>query len=1237
MSDAGAFEVLATRVLRQTDTDYARIEHLGVNADGKTVKNPLDGFCRVPGISPSRYVMAAFSTDVATKIERKLLFDHTKSKGGKYKDADDGDLVKAARAASQLREKDEGAEFIFTFCTNKQPNAEVMQEGYTTGKDAGIEVRFLARSSIRDHLDTTPGGQWLRKEHLGIEADTLSFPLLRELALKSIEEYSYELFCSGIDIVETVTTRRVAALSTQNQPNINVLIGASGSGKSVASFKALTNVIKEGGIALWLPAEVTLISLSLDMAITTSLQSLCPTLGAEAGRDSVTLAANHNVPFLIVVDDVNRTASAAQAVQKLITWHKRMVSGESAMDSTKRSCRVPYLIIPVWNHYWSSIANRYRSDGMVGEITAQVMTSHEAVDCLRTCSSQQLDQRTAFEVVERLEYDPILIGLWGQLHSDTLSKQVDVDAHSLIEEYIQSSIEEDSNNSGLLAADIRMALEKLASKMLDERELYPMWSHITEWLSNSQVDSLRRLCVSGRICRVIHRNNVYRFEFRHDRLLETVLKRPLISCLTDVENNRDIVSDPFFTDSIARALIASGDSVNLVSKLKDSAPLAVLRVLRHIMKPDTSFAKAAVAIANKWLINATKNDTMPPEIVFAASLILEATQSPLVLVVTEEIKDDHRFSGARLVNGDAVNGKFFVASRDFFPSSRAPFIEDAIKRACRLHHDRLCEELSADLNIGCNSKSELHAALILAGYLGESSLAKPILKAWEQDQNNQCLLEALWASIRCSTSPEITLSPILDSWADLSDKRDKFGSSERNRLLIDLEFSMHHGVSETVIKFLVYRAEHDDRLSSCIAGLLKRIDHPIAVSFVATQIADIDKKIDGTDSINFWGFHCRDDWDPTKGSDNRLSDASRSAILSLWNECGDELIKKSLLHTWIATTDSVAKLASLPNQYATSQKALWRRAGLGDQSIIDLVLERVKKESHWWEVIPSIWTDQFLVPLDSALEVLGRMTPTDFSGGTSNDHYSLSRVLQEIPLEVAEKQLLKHWESLKFSSRFVQAALYIGEESLLIAAEEVINNSPSDWKPFEHIGSMFGFKTIDLQDRLADKHIDALLPYVAQLSDMDLMGVAEWLVDHEREEDLRVFVLQEINRRKEEQRSEGENSYIIRLSRLHFPTDEELLEQLTEIKNDERLSVWRWCHYATERGDSQERVRSVLREWFSKQPSPKRIRIMAKIILELGYREDVVGLQKYQAEYGDESTNTLVDGVIFGVRYRTLH
>jgi hypothetical protein len=64
-----------------------------------------------------------------------------------------------------------------------------------------------------------------------------------------------------------------------------------------------------------------------------------------------------------------------------------------------------------------------------------------------------------------------------------------------------------------------------------------------------------------------------------------------------------------------------------------------------------------VATVKEWLVEATASETTPPEMVFAASRILDATQNSLVLTVTEAIRDERNFSGARLVNGDAVSGR----------------------------------------------------------------------------------------------------------------------------------------------------------------------------------------------------------------------------------------------------------------------------------------------------------------------------------------------------------------------------------------------------------------------------------------------------------------------------------------------------------------------------------------------------------------------------------------------------
>ena len=124
LTDAGDFEVLATRVLRLINADCQLLEHMGVNAQGKTIANPVDSFCQVPGSDPPRFVMAAFTLSKVETLKAKWFFDHTKSKKKtKYTSADDGDLVKANRQAQTLRKDYPDAEFTVHLCTNKRISA----------------------------------------------------------------------------------------------------------------------------------------------------------------------------------------------------------------------------------------------------------------------------------------------------------------------------------------------------------------------------------------------------------------------------------------------------------------------------------------------------------------------------------------------------------------------------------------------------------------------------------------------------------------------------------------------------------------------------------------------------------------------------------------------------------------------------------------------------------------------------------------------------------------------------------------------------------------------------------------------------------------------------------------------------------------------------------------------------------------------------------------------------------
>ncbi len=242
MTDSAEFEILATRILRLTEDNCRNLEHSGVNADGKTIKNPLDGFCIVPGSNPPCFIMTAYTIEKKERLKHKWTYDHSKSnKKIKASNKDDGDLIKASRDVNKLKIQFPNAKFILYLGTNKIIDKELITYTYSFGGKLGIGVRFLGLSQIRDFLDTTPEGQWLRKEHLKINANILSQSLLCELSKCSLNQYYNEFHIISPKYFSFTSKDCKIQASISNKIIMNILLGPSGSGKSVSCF----NILKE--------------------------------------------------------------------------------------------------------------------------------------------------------------------------------------------------------------------------------------------------------------------------------------------------------------------------------------------------------------------------------------------------------------------------------------------------------------------------------------------------------------------------------------------------------------------------------------------------------------------------------------------------------------------------------------------------------------------------------------------------------------------------------------------------------------------------------------------------------------------------------------------------------------------------------------------------------------------------------------------------------------------------------
>jgi len=143
--------------------------------------------------------MAGFTLTALDGLSGKWLSDHTmyKSSGRRNSPppsaADDGDLIKAGREAAAIRARHPNANFVVWLCTNRRPATNLQQLVYDKAAELGVAVRFLEQSGLRDFLDVKPEGQWLRQEHLGIQADQMSGSLLRHLSRESLNRYANDL------------------------------------------------------------------------------------------------------------------------------------------------------------------------------------------------------------------------------------------------------------------------------------------------------------------------------------------------------------------------------------------------------------------------------------------------------------------------------------------------------------------------------------------------------------------------------------------------------------------------------------------------------------------------------------------------------------------------------------------------------------------------------------------------------------------------------------------------------------------------------------------------------------------------------------------------------------------------------------------------------------------------------------------------------------------------------------
>lgn len=1067
-------------------------------------------------------------------------------------------------------------------------------------------------------------------------------------------------------IVLTDGVRRTFDLVSASSCPASLLVGDSGAGKSIASFAVMQQWIAEGRIAIRLDESNVSQHDSFQSALTSHLRSLAPALSQDCGHELLEVISRESDRCLVVIDDLNRCANPTLELRKSLAWSRGLCKAVDDGNQAKLASNDGVtLLIPTWFRHADFSRTRFEESPSAQRIELATLSDEDVVAIVQSHSERDVSEHDALAIGEHFNRDPILIGLWGR----KLSRDTDAlltSESKLFEDFVSDAIK-DVTSDALDLHEVREAFDSIARQVLRSEERCLLLQEVADTNGQRLIDHLRPVLTAGAICRVNNHGSAPRLEFRHDRVLHHLFRRPVADAVAELPDSTRIVSDPYLADLVAEVIV-SGEDEDSLAIIRDVAPLALFHVLVRLTSTASSFAKAAIKTSNEWLRNVISNNDMP-EIVWAATGVALQAPTDAVEAATRDLPSHHRVGLLRLACGDARGSLQIFGTRGdtwgIHPAYNDPFREMIVQRACETHRIGLVEGVAAlaheELSQqGGPDNANLIRLLIFCGYLGDERLSSVIREIWTATRDAGLIGSAFWAASRCAETDTAVFSIILDAYLALPNEPGEYGRSVRGAVTQNLRFSNHLSGADAAISFLVEQMSDRPETRFDIGIILRDVDDPRVVAGLSIAIAKRELELAGTGYFLTWTSDIRRDWDTEFRSRNfpdGLSLESRDALHDSWAACDDEELKPYLLANWLASVSSVAELQRLSQSDFDSEPLVIKRAKLGDQSACHSMCEVAEGKSYWLEYATRCWSEDCNEILVTRIEELVETLRNQHEERDSNEAYAVAHTLRDLPLDVSKPLFLEHWDVFKSSRILLHTALYTTDRDLVARATEEIlleldveastprvetetaarlgRNSIVDM-----ITMNFGFMTAGRSQLLTERHLEVLAPFVKHLAAHDLRQIAEWTLKNNMESHFSSVIEPEIRRRVatiDAAEDDDNATILIRFLEDHAPSESDLLSSLNALEDADSDSLMHstqfWVRQAQERGESRDRLSPLLRSWCEENPSVSRLQIALAIIKELGTRSDL----KWLREIGSSPDSESFEATAFAVRLRGLN
>jgi hypothetical protein len=1167
--DAAKFERLATAYLRSFNPNkYQSTSHLGVNPKGSTVKAPLDGFSVYEENGELGVAGLEHTTTDISNLHDKFLKDLSTVKPKDPKKGptgNEGDLRKAINEINGYRLKYQDIKkATIVLVSTFDPKPETILDAKALGKENNIDIDIHGGTTIADYLDTTAKGQYLRKLYLDEKPEKLSLELLREITEKQVDDYS-----KLIDV--QLMVQRVTC-----QPEVinhQFLVGESGVGKSVIAFNSLKANFDNGSAGIILSEKIIDKSNSLEQAITEQLSAFENNLNDDAGATALGLC-QHQLPFVIVIEDINNSDSPTKILQKILKWIQTNTSDK-------------WLILcPVYPNYLDSL--KHDEKVKISEFTSFVSNfstkeAKEAVKLKAEKSGFELSEVEIASICSSLGNDPLLIAL-----SDLSSENATT---NIIENYISNDIcKVSANFDDIYEDEIEEIYDELICCLLNNRNFNPTIKEITEWFEDSpnKLSCLKKLLKKGSAIYFSNKNGCNSLSFRHDRISLAMTAKVIAKTLSSPQKF-EYICDPFYSEAVAIALIKNVLNQESIDYLVRKNPLSLFHTFK--LTTTSTFIDTTYLIEKieAWIVETNKDELTYEYIRFEAIRILSRIDSECVIPMTNlftNSSSNEFWLEARFRNGNLNAGLSLISRHELGLKVRGR--KELLAHIFSKHGKAYSKQLSHLL--GSNSKCDktLDACLLLAGYIGNSLLEPSIGECWRKSKDKkEYLLSYMWAISRCHEKDEPLLIEVCDQWACLSDEKNDYGSCDLYDFASDgLSWAFESYVPINALTYFVKRASEDERLEWPITYMCRVFGVPDAVQHIVEYLAK--RYEESKDGFFFVSSPFVDHFKRK----NKMPVESKKLLEKIIKDkkSSISMIKAaSKIYGSVEDKTDLSFLNSIDKNDNFFEWAIFERAKRGDLSVINLTIELIPSNKRfWWQAGRYVWNENLTAYLSKTISEID----------TENDgevDYIISELLMELEPDTSSRILLDNWEKVKSRRRFLQSALYISLPKLLELFHKEIEISTEPQDIFKHVLMAFGDRTNGRKGITRLAQVKALWRYKEYLSEMDIHSL--WKV---------------CNRNKWFQYRRNNIDEFVSKNRYRSITSIDTDSLENNYVDGQALSYWlttQWFEDCIESGfEHSDLINSVIK-WFETKKDVKSLGIVDQIAIKMFTRKDMAKLK----------------------------